>query len=374
MSYYAIADKDVYTGFHCGALSGLSANEREEAKRKGLHSYSWDRYTRLLDRMPDLDVHARGEKAVCKATLGSSLKDCLSSSTVSDLRDVASGARISLLHKNRKAEIVEVLDNELPKQVDRFDEVIANFGLQALSVVERLLAGEFVEVERYSRNDVMGSFPFAFLCKEENKPTWFMPQELREAFAKVNVHKYTKRMEMRATVARLLLTYTVLGGIVSVQEVLDAYRQSVPEDLYREEQAMQAVRELTRGFRSPFSRWEHEGVTYVALAACSVSTNNREYCEFTDGPSRNYRLESIWDEELYASLVLLHKQALPRAGMDDLFDKSVSEYVYGLPCVQSLVSYFDQHVPVGEREYAFADRMVDELICNFMFRRHTLLA
>ncbi|MBR3224052.1 MAG: hypothetical protein IKF78_01875 [Atopobiaceae bacterium] len=59
---------------------------------------------------------------------------------------------------------------------------------------------------------------------------------------------------------------------------------------------------------------------------------------------------------------------------DDMLHKSVSEYVYGLPCVQSLTSYFDLHVPSGENEYTFADRMVDELICNFLFRRHTLLA
>ena len=60
--------------------------------------------------------------------------------------------------------------------------------------------------------------------------------------------------------------------------------------------------------------------------------------------------------------------------MDDLRCKSAGEYVYGLSCVQSLVSYFDLHVPSDQNEYTFADRMVDELICNFLFRRHTLLA
>ena len=374
MSYYAIEDKDVYTGFHCGALGGLDANKREEAKLERSRSYLWGRYTRLLDRIPNLDARTRDEKPVCKASLGSSLRDCLLSSTVSDLRNIAYGASIALSGASRKADLVELLFNELPKQADRFDEVVSDLGLDALFVVERLLEGEYVGEGRRLRINGMGSFPFAFLCKKAGNPTWFMPLELREAFAKVDVHKYAKRQETHAAIARLLSTYVVLGGIVSVQEVLDAYRQSVPEDLYSEEQAMQAVRELTRGLRSPFSRWEHEGVTYIALVAYPIRADDCRHRDFTDNYSSSYRLESMRDNELYASLVSCHQQVLPRAGMDDLLQRSVSEYVYSLPCVQSLVSYFDAHVPSDENEYTFADRMVDELICNFLFRRRTLLA
>ena len=374
MTYYAIEDKDVYTGFHCGALGGLDASEREEARLEKPRSYPWDRYTRLLDRIPNLDVPRRDEKPVCKARLGSSLRDCLTGSTVSDLRKIAYGARIALSGANRKADIIELLCNELPKQADRFDEAVSSLGFDAVSLVERLLEGESVGMGRRPRVNGMGSFPFAFLCKEAGNHTWFMPLELREAFAKVDVRKYSKRQETRAAIAKLLSTYVVLGGIVPVQEMLDAYRQSVPEDLFSEEQAMQAVHELTRGLRSPFSQREHEGVAYIALRAYPIRVDDSEYCEFTDAFSRKYRLESMRDDEPFASLVSCHQKVLPRAGMDDMLHKSVSEYVYGLPCVQSLVSYFDSHVPSGENEYTFADRMVDELICNFLFRRQTLLA
>ena len=374
MTCYAIEDKNVYTGFHRGALGGLDASEREEAKLEKSCSYPRDCYTRILDRIPNQDVHTSGAKPVCKANLGSSLRDCLLSSTVDHLRNIAYDARISLSGASRKADIVELLFNELPKQLDRFDGIVSGFGLDALSVVERLLEGEFVEGGRQSRTNEMSSFPFAFLCKKAGNLTWFMPLELREAFAKVDVRKYSRRQETRAAIARLLSTYVVLGGIVPVQEALDAYRQCVPEDLFSEEQAMQAVHELTRGLRSPFSRWEHEGVTYIALAAYPIRADDCGYCDFTDSSSHNYRLESMRDDELYASLVTCRQQVLPRAGMGDLLHKSASEYVYGLPCVQSLVSYFDLHVPSGESEYMFADRMVDELICNFMFRHHTLIA
>lgn len=373
MTYYAIEDKNVYTGFHCGALGGLDANKREEAKLKMPYSYPWDSYTRLLDRIPNMDARTREKKPVCKAGPGSSLRDCLLGTNVSDLRNIANGARIELLGASRKADLVELLFNKLPKQVERFDEVVSNLGLDAIFVVERLLEGELVGDGRQWCTNGMGSFPFAFLCNKESKLTWFMPLELREAFAKVDVHKYSERQETYAAVARLLSTYVVLGGIVPVQEVLDVCGQSVPGGLFSEEQAMRAVRELTRGFRSPFKRWEHEGATYIALDAYPVSVDDCEYCDFSDESSRDYRLESMRGDKSYASLVSCHQQALPRAGMDDLLHKSVSEYVYGLPCVQSLVSYFDLHVPSGENEYTFADRMVDELICNFLFRRHTLL-
>ena len=374
MTYYAIEDKNVYTGFHRGALGGLDANEREEARLKRYRSYSWSSYTRLLDRIPNVDVRNREERRVCKASLGSSLRDCLLGSTVCDLRNIADGARIALSRVSRKADIAEILVNELPKQVDRFDEVVSGLGLEALSVVGRLLEGEFVGEKQYPYAYGIDSFPFAFLCKGEGNPTWFMPRELREAFSEVDVHKYTKRQGTYTGVARLLSTYVVLGGIVPVQELLDAYQQSIAEDSFSGEEAMQAVHELTSGFRRPFYRWEHEGVAYVALAAYPIRANDREHCDFTDSASRNYCLESMRDDELYASLVSCHQQVLPRAGMDDLRYKSVSEYVYGLPCVQSLVSYFDLHVPRDQNEYTFADRMVDELICNFLFRRHTLLA
>lgn len=127
-------------------------------------------------------------------------------------------------------------------------------------------------------------------------------------------------------------------------------------------------------YQSPFKRWVHEGVTYVALTAYPIRIDDYDYYGLTDSLARNYRLEPMRNDELYASLASCHQQVLSRAGMGDLAHKSVSEYVYGLPCVQSLVSYFDLHVPRGEDEYIFADLMVDELICNFLFRHHTLLA
>lgn len=371
MSYYAIEDKNVYVGFHCGALGGLDANKREETRLEKSRSDPWYRYTRILDRIPNLDVRTIDEKPVCKASIGSSLRDCLVGSTISDLRTIADDARIARSGANRKADLVELLFNELPKKADRFDEVVSGLGFDAIAVVERLLEGEFVGQGRQLRANEMGSFPFAFLCNKAGNPTWFMPVELRESFAKVDVHKYSKLQETCAAIARLLSTYVVLGGVVPVQEVLDAYRQLVPEDLHSEEQAIQAVRELTRGLQAPFRRREQEGVTYIALAAYPTPDGDYEYCDFTDD---NWRLESTGDNKLYASLVSCHQQVMPRAGMGDLLHKRVSEYVYGLPCVQSLVSYFDLHVPSGENEYTFADRMVDELICNFLFRRHTLLA
>ena len=232
MTYYAIEDKDVYTGFHCGALGGLDASEREEARLEKSRLYPWECYTRLLDRIPNLDVPTGDEKPVCKARLGSSLRDCLTSSTVCDLRNIAYGAGIAPIRVSRKADIVKLLCNELPKQADRFDEVVSSLGLDAVSLVERLLEGEFVEERQRLCPSGMGSFPFAFLCNEAGNPTWFMPLELREAFTKVDVHKYSKRQETRAAVARLLSTYVVLGGIVPVQEVLDAYRQSISEDFF----------------------------------------------------------------------------------------------------------------------------------------------
>ena len=374
MTDYTIEDRNVYTGFHRGALGGLDANEREEAKLKSSRSYPWSSYIRLLDRIPNLDVRKREERRVCKASLGSSLRDCLLGGTVCDLRSIAYGARIALSRVSRKADLVEILVNELPKQAERFEEVVSGLELDALSMVEHLLEGEFVGEQQYPCTYGMDSFPFAFLCQREGNPTWFMPPELREAFSEVDVHKYSKRRRTYAGVARLLSTSVVLGGIVPVQEVLDAYRQSIPEDSFSEEEAIQAVRELTRDLRGPFYRWEHGGVAYVALAAYPISANDPGYCDFADGFSRDYRLESVGDDGLYASLVSCHQRALPRAGMDDLRCKSAGEYVYGLSCVQSLVSYFDLHVPSDQNEYTFADRMVDELICNFLFRRHTLLA
>ncbi len=375
MSYYAIEDKNAYTGFHCGALGSLDVSKREEEVKRKASCYGfYDRYTRLLDRAFGLDVHTTDSRSACKASPGSSLNDCLLRSTAQELRRIASIARISIPSKSKKADIVKILEDGLPKQVDRFDEVVSHLNLQALSVVERVLKGEFVETGRYLCEGGMGSFPFAFLCGRDGKAIWHMPQELREAFANVDVHKYSEHLEMRASVSQLILTHTVLGGITPVQEVLDSYKQTLPEDSFDEGQFMRVVHELTRDCWGMYRRWEHEDVTYIVLAAFPVYENNAVRYYRADGYAGDYRLESMWDTELYASLVPLHKQSSPRAVMDDLLNKPVSEYVYGLPCVQALVSYFDRHVPECEGEYTFADRMVDELICNFMFRHHTLAA
>lgn len=375
MSYYAIEDKDVFTGFHRGALSGLDAIGREKVKQDRFsYYYSRERYARLLYRIPGTGIHRRREKPVCKASPGSSLHECLLRSTAQDLRAVASAADIKLPKNCRKAELVEFLNVELPKQVDVFDEAISYLGLEALTIVQKLLEGESVSMNEYSRGSDLGAFPFAFLCADGNASSWFMPQELRDAFSKVDTRRYSEHLKMHDDIARLVLTHTVLGGIVPLQDVLDSYRQLVPGDSFDEEQFLQAVRELTRDWNSMFNRWEYEGVDYIVFAAYPVSAERCDCYDFMDGSSKNYRLESIWDVQRWASLVSLHSQVLPRAGMDDLLDVSVGDYVYGLPCVQELVSFFDQHVPSNENEYEFADRAVDELICNFMFKHHALAA
>lgn len=375
MSYYAIEDKDVFSGFHRGVLSGLDANRREEVKQeRSSFYYSRERYARMLYRVPDTGIHRRGEKPVCKASIGSSLHECLFRSTAQELRWVASEAEIKLPKNCRKAELVEFLNAELPKQADRFDEAASNLGLEALLIVEKLLEGEPVRTPGYSRRNELEAFPFAFLCEDGDACSWFMPQELRDAFSKVDVRRYSERLTTRGDIAQLVMTYTVLGGIVPVQDVLDAYKQSVPEGSFDEGQFFQTVRELTRDWKSMFKRWKYEDVDYIVLAAYPVGSECCEHYDFIDSSSRYYRLESIWDDKCYASLVSLHKQVLPRVDMDDLLHVSVGDYVYGLPCVQELTSFFDRHVPSNEDEYEFADRAVDELICNFMFKRHTLAA
>lgn len=375
MSYYAIEDKNVFSGFHRGALSGLGASRREEAKQEGFcFYYSRERYTRMLYRAPDTDIYRRGEKPVCKAGPGSSLHECLLRSTAQDLRAVASAADIKLPKNSRKAELAEFLNVELPKQVDRFDKAISDLRLEALAIVQKLLEGESVSMNDYSCRSELGAFPFVFLCADGNAYSWFMPQELRDAFSEVDTCRYSEHLKMHADVAQLVLAHTVLGGIVPLQDVLDAYKRLVPEDSFDEGQFLRVVRELTRDWNSMFKRWNYGGVDYLALAAYPVGSEGCEHYDFMDSSSRSYRLESIWDDGRWVSLASLHKQVLPRAGMDDLLDVSVGDYVYGLPCVQELVSYFDQHVPNNENEYEFADRAVDELICNFMFKRHTLAA
>ena len=395
MSYYAIQKEEHYSKFRVGDLAGLNPTERLRQQREH-NRHSRDGHGRLLQRPPIAqDKISDGYSSyryadVCKAHTNDSLADCLAGLTVEKIKCVARNARIQLPAGARKAQLVAYMTEELPKQADAYRDLLVSAGAEVGHVVDCVTQGNTVpEDSVYEHRRKLGAFPFIFLCMSDGrKRSWYMPPELRSAFAEVDFSSCAKQFFLQNEIARLVYNFVTLCGIASMSSIYEAFSLLYPGEFESEESLKNEVMQIIDSSDWQMSLWMNHGAVHVAhlnaeddplygdAAGQGASYDEFDFYDpFTPTRPRP-TTKSIWDvgqHEEWAELLAQHRQVMSKASTDQVLQGELDNVIYNLPCIRALTSFFDAHIPAGKDAYTFADTMVDHIIWDIMFQRKALI-
>ena len=366
MRYDGIKYDETFYGFHKGRLSGLDAQSRLEKQRNEERWYGTS--SRLFDTPPIAGVlFDRISGANTKASADASLEEVLSGCVLQDLNLALRRAGISTKSGQRKANLVALLAEELPKAVEGLRSAAQQFESEAVTLLQRTLKGETVHYKRLNGFfSIPSAFPFVFVTQAGRECIAFTPRELREAFSTVDLDPYKDGKRALETTNQALHAVTSLCGVMPLDSVFALLSRDEENALTRE-QFDTAVRLLAAHRNWPtYSLLESDGVTYVTRCQrCWTSPSKTEFFweRHTAYDNWGYRYSNTAaparEDELLAQ-----QHAVPITRFEAGFSvfSAIDEFVYGLPCVQRLTSYFDAHVPSDWDDYSFADKMVDLLI------------
>ena len=378
MSSYSIGVQGIYTGFHSGRLAAVNYVDR--ASYQFEHAYRHREHGRLLCGSIPLGHDSLLKPTPTKSPAKSSLADCLFGCTVDTLKSVAHFTHIDYPSSIRKAELVSLVASELPKTITSLKKLLSALNRESLDLVEGILNGRHVERKAsyypYGRTH---TFPYLFVHAGSDKPTWFIPEELRDVFKEADFNVLTNDLHTNEEVSRLLHLFAALGGVAKLTDVYEAYCQLSLEENCTEEAFTSLVKSIASKPGSPI------GIKRCDGCECVVFT--RRYTRQSNERSNSYH--SFYDEFSYDNglerrsftssgfthadeLIRRHEGILPFASTEQMLGKEANEFVYGLPSVQALTHYFDAHVPEDEDEFFFADTMIDELINDIMLCRCSL--
>lgn len=371
---YGIQNTSVLTKFHKGCLAGLDPVERA---RKQTESWRYEptalRALSLPTTRSTATPHCR--KPNTKATAGSPLIDALQGSTVSELYDGARRIGLSIQSGLRKADLISILVGYVPTAQEQFISFATKVDSAAFEVLLRTLSGETVGHDRH--NDlpyyVPNLIPFTFVCSAEDGYASYMPPELQEAIAGIDMNHLAEQRAAFDLVNKALHAYTTLCGIALLEDVY-GYLDNGSDRHFDRSLFDQHVATLTKHpLVAPYHLVTIDDLTYVEQRFES-SSHRKKLCRHWDDYDYGFehhrkRLSSTLAPK---ELIEQHRFVASRLDSLDTCDFDVESYVYSLTCVKDLTSYFDAHVPTGSYDEFFADEMVDELIRRFLFENASL--
>lgn len=366
---YGIQNRNVITNFHKGCLAGLDTTERA---RKQSESWRYDPTSKRLLSLPE----TRGVSTPhcfrpnTKATLGSSLADTLQGSTMSEIYDGSRRIELRLPTNQRKADQISFLVDYLPAAQEQFRDFAAKVDSSAFEVLLQTLSGKAVEHNRLSKEPyyVPNLVPFVFVCREDNGYASYMPPELQEAFAGIDMSHIAKQRAALLAVNKALHAYTALCGIALLEDVY-CYLDSNMNRHFERTLFDECVATLTENSaETPYCLVAIDGLTYVKRhteMSSDLRWRHQHWYSYDFGFERHkeFKSNSLSPE----ALVEQHRFVASRLDSCNTCDFDAGSFIYGLACVKDLSSFFDAHVPSDRDDEFFADEMVDDLIESFLF-------
>ena len=369
-------------GFHRGALAGLSPLERETAVAEWMSERQADK-TLLTSNAFDERVRKR-EPAT-------SLRDCLMLLTKSELEYVADALGMGGLMRLRKSEMVDEIAIELPSAVDllRLTLLYANDG--SYEMARTLARGgrvAFGPDEFFSHFAEWPLEPYVFTFRGANGYESLIPSELRRTFDAADIESIDSLRRQYKQAASCIEACVMTCGVASVDDVYDQYRALVADALARED-FLQLARQVESFDGAAFGLWSYPPSEYFVHYTLMPDFVAREYGRHQNaswtgllrnvetgdisfealnraiGQARDdlaFELERLdqYKRELVASQANLPMRPLSRT----LLENDVLGELLDNPNVMRLRAFIDAHVPDGEDDYTFADRVVEAVVLS----------
>ena len=347
-----MAEEVMQAGTHRGVLAGLSFDERE-AKT--------DEYAlaQFADTMSDAKV-AHMDECAAEGPLQTTLAGYLETLTRDELVEIAKGYEIRGYSKLKKAELAQTL----AERTSADDEDCLAAIMQADSNEYRGIlltreAGGLLTLDEAAVRDGQMLTPYApwtyLYADGEDAWTFVVPEELRATLDRIDWDAVEAARKREADACHCAEILCDLCGVISIHDAWERYRDlyagaAGQECLGSEDQfELAALRAIATG-AADFGVWFMDDETYLVQF---------ELDEAQQSPDDADGAEDLEGFKKY--LVKLHEQR-PVPQLDEsLREKGLTDWFFDKPSMQALVAFFDAHVPEGEDDCFYADRLVEDI-------------
>lgn len=375
------ADEALPEGFHRGVLAGLAAGERTaaiEARMGQAHSVaggvaldvlkeaaipceppaSWEECLRLLPE-DELGSLARD----CGVEGGSSL-------------DAAGLSRAIAASAGRSEFLEEALRAGNPDAFKAMRDMAASGRIEFSADSQSAHAHAFV---------ANAPLPFSFLFLREARFVAVMPDEVRSLCAGIDFAAIARMREKDEAAFRCADACAIFYGVIALDDAYDRYREVCLDCLDKAEFCSLVWEEALWG-GSEFCAWKCGGLHYLIhyslqddfVASQFSEMHQRDMAERLSAAWRSGEgqraVSAVFEsfqktldaelqrlERLRVDLSDMHVDIAPRPLDMEVAHEDAMDVLLSRPQMARLRDFLDAHVPDGEDDYLFADRVTEDI-------------
>lgn len=338
---------------HRGKLAGLSESDREALISESVKEAA-SHGSLYADVVEDLSY---------KRAPITSLEDLVSLRTKDVLVGWARDLGLKGVSSMKKAEVAAAVAQELVAQSDIMLQLICRCSEKEYESVRAVLdAGGSVSRDQEALFDPQASrevrlLPFPPLLnafQHGGTVTFSIPDELRAVLAECDWNELEGERLLIQQAMHCANVYAELLGVADVFDLWDLYAGHYPEGMDRP--TFLAFLLATRDdLASEFGLWESEDDLYVVYHPLLDEFEDSEFFDEADEGDISA------NEALRRYLVSRHEE-IPIKAVEGDFDRfDPYEAKMQLPAVKALRAFLDEHVPDGQNDLYFADRVLEEI-------------
>ena len=373
-------------GYHRGALAGLSEDQRAAAVKARDDQEAQGGVSDDSKRWYNSSVALKGEPSA-------SLVDCLMLLKRSDLDQIADELHLPVSRTARKAQVADAIARDLPQSNALLSSVLITAAGNAYEALQRALKQgsiTFPAAKLAENYNVWPLEPYSYVVRHDNVYTYVIPRETRALLETVDLAEISRLRDQRTAALACVEACVVYCGVVSLDAVYGEYQRLYFDPMSQDDFETVLFHEASYGDRG-YDIWMHDSAPYAVhftltrdYVASQVMQQSRGF--FADlrrngeldelevslsdpatvlGDART-RMQSSFDglEDLLAALVSAHKDVPMRPLEGDLLTGNMDDALFNDPSVIGLRNYLDAHVPDGEDDYRYADRMVEQVVAS----------
>jgi len=348
----------VYEGVHRGALADLSGEEREQKASAALKE---------LFRKSGFSRLSFLTESAFKQPPCYTLAEILSLLSKERLLDIARAVNAKKFSKLRKSELVELLADHLNEVAVEVLETVLLKGTDASrSFVKVLAANDGTisiaasdlsdDVPEEKRPKILEPFsPFVNLFLENETFTYVLPRELIDAYPLIDMEKIEQEIQLTDTILTSACFFTEVCGLIPVDDLYRWLVDNAMPDLDELTYYKIILRTVISG-DADFEFYYPEDSDLECLAHYTLIEDVYDFdSEMTEEDFEFYK-----DFRKYLGKRHSQIPRKPFAAEEVLNDDPYELYLLN-PHTVALCNLLDAHVPDDKHDYAFADRVLEEL-------------
>ena len=353
----AAAERIAAPSWHRGALAGLTEQERKQAIQDNLTESFVEKARPSLSKAALEDIKDQALKHEPTAKYAAALAPL----PKTQLESLARALELTGVSKLNKAALAERITGKMTESADIVAEDLLTLEERDFEAIARLVESGPLTLEadpsdkdfaRRARDFTLFP-PYIFLFAHEGVFTVLVPNEIAQIVRSVDLDEVRAERARMAEVVAYAETATCYYGLIGIDEAYEQYCGLVKDP-------------VTSGdFAGIVYRANVSGECGFELALCD---DDVFLLDFTISDScLGADADEKMAEDLDAYRDYLRKQHAAREPrpLDGLVSPEPSDRLFAIPTAIDLRNYLDAHVPDDDNDYAFADRVMEDVLALF---------